>query len=337
MSPNRPARESRDGAELDDEPRTVRLNKYLASHGIGSRRSCDELIAAGGVMIDGEIVTRLGVQVDPSADRIEVDGVVLKPERVRHRYYLLNKPSGVVCTNDERESRPRAMDLIGDPRKGRIFTVGRLDEETVGIVLLTNDGDFANRIMHPRYGVPKTYLVKLAGKIKDGDIERLRDGVWIAEGRTAGARIRVQQRTVNQTRLFVTLQEGKNREVRRMFAGLGYKLLDLKRVRIGSLTDRGLKPGHWRPLTRSEVSELLAWTDPEQRGELERRFDRPDRRSGKGSPRNSRAKDSSPRNAGPKHSRPSKTQSGPSKPGSTNSGPANTRKPARAKGRTGRN
>ncbi len=285
MSPNRPARESRDGAELNDEPSTVRLNKYLASHGIGSRRRCDELIAKGGVMIDGEIIVEMGTQVDPHRHRVEVDGVVLKPERLRQRYYLLNKPSGVVCTNDERESRPRAVDLIGDPRKGRIFTVGRLDEETVGVVLLTNDGDFANRIMHPRYGVPKTYLVKLAGKVGDGDIERLRAGVWISEGKTAGARIRVQQRTVNQTRLFVTLQEGKNREVRRMFAGLGYKLLDLKRVRIGSLTDRGLKPGHWRPLTRTEVSELLAWTDPKQREALERRYERPVRRSQKGSPR----------------------------------------------------
>ncbi len=293
MATNRPARESRDGSgreavqetEVAAEPNSVRLNKYLASHGVGSRRACDELIVAGGVMIDGEIASELGRKVDPERQRIEVDGVILKPEKLRHRYYLLNKPSGVVCTNDHRESRPRAVDLINDPRKGRIFTVGRLDEETVGIVILTNDGDFANRIMHPRYEVPKTYLVKMAGRVSDGDIERLRSGVWIAEGKTAGADIRVQQRTVNQTRLFVTLREGKNREVRRMFAGLGFKLLDLKRVRIGPLTERGLKPGRWRPLTRTEVADLLAWTDPERREALERASGRPAQRKSKRSPR----------------------------------------------------
>jgi 23S rRNA pseudouridine2605 synthase len=261
-SPPRPAPAA--AAADDDGPTRVRLNKYLASHGVASRRRSDELIADGKVTIDGEIVTDLGVKVDPSLQTVEVDGVVLKPELVRHRYYLLNKPAGVVCTNDHREQKPRAIDLITDRKKGRIYTVGRLDEDTVGLVLLTNDGDFAHRIMHPRYGVPKTYLVKLLGRIDDEAVQRVREGVHLAEGRTAGARVVVQQRSPKLSKLLVTLREGKNREVRRVFARLGHKVLDLKRIRIGPLDDRGLRAGRWRPLTRGEVGELLEWVDDEQ-------------------------------------------------------------------------
>ena len=256
---------------VSDGDGLVRLNKYLASHGIGSRRKSDEMIQEGAVMIDDAIVTDLGLKIDPRVHKIEVDGVVLKPEGLRYRYYLLNKPSGVVCTNDERESKPRAIDLIADRKKGRIYTVGRLDEDTVGLVILTNDGDFAHRIMHPRYGVPKTYLVKLMGRIDEASVQKIREGVHLSEGRMAGARVLVQQRSPKVSRLRVTLHEGKNREVRRVFARLGYKVLDLKRVRIGSLDDRGLKTGHWRPLTRGEVRELLEIAESDGRYEPEER------------------------------------------------------------------
>jgi 23S rRNA pseudouridine2605 synthase len=245
-----------------------RLNKYLASHGLGSRRRCDELILSGQVWVDGKSCTELGTRIDPVSQRIEVEGVLLKPAGIRPRYYLMNKPSGVVCTSDEREARARAIDLITDPEKGRIFTVGRLDEETTGLLILTNDGDFAHRIMHPRFAVTKTYLVKLRGRMEDDAVQRIREGVYLAEGKTAGARVVVLQRSHVQTRLEVTLQEGKNREVRRVFANLGYKVVDLKRVRIAHLTDRGLKIGRWRPLTRQEVQELLAAADPVQRAAL---------------------------------------------------------------------
>lgn len=270
MASNRPARESRRDDE-DGETSTgrVRLNKYLASHGVASRRRCDELIAEGAVMVDDVIVTEMGLSVDPAVQRIEVDGVLLKPQGIRHRYYLLNKPSGVVCTNDEREMRPRAIDLIDDRKKGRIYTVGRLDEDTVGIVILTNDGDFANRVMHPRYGLPKTYLVKLAGRISDDSVRQVREGVRLSDGITGGARVLIQSRSANTSKLLVTLNEGKNREVRRVFAHVGHKVVDLKRVRIGTLSDRGLKPGSWRPLTRAEVAEVLEQCDPERRAELE--------------------------------------------------------------------
>ena len=158
-----------------DTPALVRLNKFLADHGIASRRASDELIAGGKVCVDGEVVTELGTKVDPERQQVEVDGVVLKPAR-RRRYYLLNKPKGVVCTNDRREARPRAIDLIGDPDKGRIYTVGRLDEQSEGLIVLTNDGEFANLIAHPRHGVPKTYRVRVRGKVDREAMEKLRKG-----------------------------------------------------------------------------------------------------------------------------------------------------------------
>lgn len=240
------------------EPTLVRLNKYLADHGIASRRKCDELIVGGQVTIDGDVTTELGRKIDPTRHTVEIDGFILKPQGLRRRYYLLNKPSGVVCTNEPRETRPRAVDLITDARKGRIYTVGRLDEESKGLILLTNDGDFANRIMHPRYGVEKTYLVRVAGKIDDDALTKIREGVHLSEGRTAGARILVNKRLRDQSTLTLTLREGMNREIRRSFAHVGYKVIDLRRTRIGPLSERGIKIGRWRELTREEVAALLA-------------------------------------------------------------------------------
>lgn len=235
----------------------VRLNKLLADHGVASRRRCDELIAGGSVMVDGEIVTELGTRVDPANSTIDVDGRTLETRGLRKRYYVLNKPAGVVCTNEARETRPRAVDLITDPWKGRIYTIGRLDEESRGLILLTNDGEFAHRIMHPRHGVMKTYRVKVAGKIDDEALTQIREGVRLSEGRTSGARIVVESRRHEASVLEVTIQEGMNREIRRAFAKVGYKVVDLERVRIGSLTARGLKTGRWRELLRGEIEELL--------------------------------------------------------------------------------
>ncbi len=236
----------------------VRLNKFLADRGVDSRRKCDELITEGKVTVNGESVTELGHKVDTRVDTVEVAGFVFRPdEQVRKRYYLLNKPAGVVCTNERRELRPRAVDLVTDRQKGRIYTVGRLDEESKGLVLLTNDGEFAHRIMHPRHGVPKTYGVKVRGPVDDEALAKVRQGVYLAEGRTGGARVIVHRRTRDYTHLLVTLFEGKNREVRRVFAHVGAKVAELKRVRIGNLTDKGLKIGSWRPLLRAEVRELI--------------------------------------------------------------------------------
>jgi 23S rRNA pseudouridine2605 synthase len=245
-------------AEANAAPQLVRLNKYLADHGVASRRRCDELIQAGQISVDGAHVTELGLKVDPEHQVIEVDGVVLKPKDARKRYYVLNKPSGVVCTNEPRETRPRAVDLITDPYKGRIYTVGRLDEESKGLILVTNDGEFANKIMHPRYGIEKTYTVRVQGRIDDESLTKIREGVHLSEGRTSGARVLVDRRTHDMSQLTVIIHEGMNREIRRVFARVGYKVTDLRRVRIGPLTDHGLKPGRWRELLNREVEELLS-------------------------------------------------------------------------------
>ena len=207
------------------EPALVRLNKFLASQGVASRRKCDELIAEGRVSVDGEVVRELGVRVDPATQAVEIDGTVFMARGARQRYYLLNKPKGVLCTNEERETRPRAVDLITDQKKGRIFTVGRLDEESEGLILLTNDGDFAQRVMHPRYGVEKTYEVEVFGNIDDEALTKVREGVHLAEGRTAGARVLVKDRRNDLSRLSVSIREGMNREIRRAFARVGHKVL----------------------------------------------------------------------------------------------------------------
>ena len=240
----------------------IRLNKFLAQNGIASRRGADQLITSGHVTVDGKIVTELGRRVDAAKEKVEVDGVVLQPTGERLAYYLLNKPTGVVCTNDPREARPRAVDLITDKRKGRIYTVGRLDEDTEGLVILTNDGEFANRISHPRFGVKKTYWVDVRGRVEEEALERMRAGVRLSEGWGKFETIQVVKRHGERSILTVTLSEGKNREVRRVFAALGLPVKSLRRVRIGPLQDRRLKTGHWRVLTRSEVGELLAETAP---------------------------------------------------------------------------
>jgi 23S rRNA pseudouridine2605 synthase len=240
----------------------VRLNKVLAQNGIASRRGADQLIERGHVKVDGIVVTELGRRVDPTEHKVEVNGVVLRPAGERLAYYLLNKPTGIVCTNDVREARPRAIDLITDKKKGRIFTVGRLDEDTEGLVILTNDGEFANRISHPRYGVKKTYWVDVRGRVDDEALEEMRRGVRLAEGWGKFEHVRVLKRQGERSILLVQLSEGKNREVRRVFAALRLPVRTLRRVEIGPLQDRKLKTGQWRHLTRGEVGELLTAAAP---------------------------------------------------------------------------
>ena len=241
----------------------VRLNKFLADHGVASRRACDELIAAGKVLVDDAIVTVLGTKIDPIRQKVTVDGFVLPGQEDRRRYYLLNKPKGVVCTNDRLETRPRAVDLITDLDAGRIYTIGRLDEESRGLILLTNDGEFAQRIAHPRYGVPKTYRVVVQGMVEDESLQKIREGVHLSEGKTSGARVVVVRRSRVRSTALVTLREGMNREIRRIFARVGHKVLDLTREEIGPLVLRGLREGKWRKLSREEVEALLSLSDEE--------------------------------------------------------------------------
>jgi 23S rRNA pseudouridine2605 synthase len=251
-----------DDAAGPGAPGGIRLNKFLAQNGVASRRGADERIAGGHVTVDGKVVTELGRRVDPRSEKVEVDGVVLRAGGERLAYYLLNKPTGVVCTNDPRENRPRAVDLITDQEKGRIYTVGRLDEDTEGLVILTNDGEFANKISHPRYGVKKTYWVDVRGRVLDESIAEMRKGVRLSDGWCAFEHVKVLKRGPSRSILLVTLSEGKNREVRRVLAALELPVRTLRRVEIGPLSDRRLKTGRWRRLARAEVGLLLEATRP---------------------------------------------------------------------------
>lgn len=232
----------------------MRLNRFLASAGVCSRRAADDLIRAGRISVDGKAVTNLGTRVDPTETEVRFDGVRVRPER--KVYVLFNKPKGVVCTSARNEKRKRAIDFVPGVR-GRIYTVGRLDADSEGLILLTNDGDFAQTVSHPSRGIPKTYAVLVRGRLRREDLDKARKGIWLAEGRTSGARIGIERRGRDRTYLKVTVREGMNREIRRVFARLGYSVLSLKRLRIAGLTLHGLGVGKYRFLKPREVQEVL--------------------------------------------------------------------------------
>lgn len=239
----------------------VRLNKFLADHGVASRRACDELISEGRVRINGRVVTDLGVKVDPASDEVYVDEEKLEAEN--KVYFLLYKPKGVICTNGISHGRPRAIDLLKPRVRERIYCVGRLDEDSEGLILVTNDGAFSQRVAHPRHEVPKTYHLKVQGNIAGLAIEKAMHGIHLAEGRTSGAKIKVLRRSETGSSLLVTLREGRNREIRRVFARLGHPVKSLIRVRIGNLTTTGLRSGAYRALRKGEIQELLSSAIPE--------------------------------------------------------------------------
>jgi 23S rRNA pseudouridine2605 synthase len=225
-----------------------RLQKVLAAAGYGSRRACEELIEEGRVTVDGE-VAELGRRVDPAVAEVRVDGV---PVSVRPGlvYYLLNKPPEVVTTASDPQGRPTVLDLV--PRDPRVFPVGRLDADTEGLLLLTNDGDLAHRLAHPSFGVEKEYLAEVEGVPTPGQLRRLRTGVPLDDGMTAPAKVAF----VPPAAIRITLHEGRKRQVRRMCLAVGHPVVRLVRVRIGPLAERGLAPGEWRELTTDEVRAL---------------------------------------------------------------------------------
>jgi 23S rRNA pseudouridine2605 synthase len=245
-----PARKSQ-GATAEEQGE--RLQKVLAGAGLGSRRKCEELILAGRVEVDREVVTELGTRVDPGRAEIRVDGVRLpRPKRV---YYALNKPAGVVCTNRDPSGRPRAIDLIAT-KDERLFTVGRLDLHSEGLILATNDGELANRLTHPRYEIRKTYRVVVAGHQSPEILARLRRGIHLAEGVAQVASARIKRRDKRSTVLEIVLKEGRNREIRRVLARVGHKVLRLVRIGIGPLRLGALPAGAYRRLSRQEIDAL---------------------------------------------------------------------------------
>jgi 23S rRNA pseudouridine2605 synthase len=226
-----------------------RLQKVLAARGWGSRRVCEELIAAGRVTVNGEAAV-LGRRVDPEVDVVEVDGapVGTKADLV---HYLLNKPPGVVTTARDTHGRPTVVDLV--PATPRVYPVGRLDVDTEGLLLLTNDGELAHRVTHPRHGIEKEYLATVAGgPVAPGALRRLRTGVELEDGVTAPAKVSQPEPGV----LRLTIHEGRNRQVRRMCDAVGHPVTRLVRTRIGPLHDRRLAPGTWRPLSPAELIAL---------------------------------------------------------------------------------
>jgi 23S rRNA pseudouridine2605 synthase len=233
----------------DSEKRpSDRLQKILARAGLGSRRASEALIAAGRVRVNGE-VARLGDRADPETDRIEVDGAVVGV-RAGLVHYLLNKPAGVVTTASDPQGRPIVVGLV--PAEPRVFPVGRLDADTEGLLLLTNDGELAHRLTHPSFGVEKEYLAEVEGRPTRGVLRRLREGVDLEDGRTAPAKASL----VGDRLLRITIHEGRKRQVRRMCDAVGLPVRRLVRVRIGPIADRRLAPGQWRPLEQEEVRAL---------------------------------------------------------------------------------
>jgi 23S rRNA pseudouridine2605 synthase len=227
-----------------------RLQKVLARAGFGSRRKCDDLIGAGRVTVNGEVAL-LGRRVDPDHDEVTVDGVAtsVRPGLV---HYLLNKPLGVISTASDPQGRPVVVDLV--PAEPRVFPVGRLDADTTGLLVLTNDGGLAFRLTHPSMGVEKAYLAEVEGSPSPGALRRLREGVELDDGPTSAARVSLTP--PNLVRL--VLHEGRNRQVRRMMEAVGHPVLRLARYRIGPLSDASLSPGEWRPLALAEVRALEA-------------------------------------------------------------------------------
>ena len=229
------------------------MQKILAHAGIGSRRACEDLILQGRVTVGGQVIRELGTKVDLGKISVAVDGQKIQQEKLV--YFAVNKPKGYVSTNNDPSGRPRVLDLLPEIPQ-RVYTVGRLDEMSVGLLLLTNDGELANKLAHPRFGVEKLYRVIVAGTPEREVLNQLTEGIWLAEGKVRAKRVKAVAKKGDATILELVLAEGKNREVRRMLAKLGHKVMMLTRVAVGPITLKGLTAGQYRPLTGREVDLL---------------------------------------------------------------------------------
>lgn len=231
-----------------------RLQKFLAHAGIGSRRSCEELILQGKVKVNGFIVTALGTKIDPDNDKVEIDNNIIKSKEDMV-YVLLNKPDGYVTTSKDPQGRPTVIDLIKRVNK-RIYPVGRLDYQTEGLLLLTNDGELAYRLTHPKYKVKKVYQALVKGNPDEKTLQKLRKGIILEDGITQPAQVKILNKIKENTLLELAIHEGRNRQVRRMCKAINHPVLNLKRTQIGFLTLGSLPKGQFRFLTSKEIEQL---------------------------------------------------------------------------------
>ena len=232
----------------------IRLQKFIAECGVASRRKAEELILQGSVRINGRVVSEMGIKVGES-DLVEVNGEVIKPES-KKVYILLNKPSGYVTTAKDQFGRPTVLDLLKGVQE-RVFPVGRLDYETTGLLILTNDGDFTHKMTHPKHEIKKTYLATIAGIPTEEEIVRFERGLEIEDYTTAPAKLRIISANIRDCEVEVTIHEGKNRQVRKMCEAIGHPVLSLKRISLGELSLGNLAEGDWRELTQKEVKMLF--------------------------------------------------------------------------------
>lgn len=232
-----------------------RLQKIIAAAGIASRRHGEELIKAGRVSVNGEIVTEMGIKADPQKDVIRVDGNTISVAK-NLSYIALYKPADYVTTMSDPQKRPTVVDLIRDVPE-RVYPIGRLDYDSAGLLLLTNDGDFAQKIQHPRFQIPKTYRVKISGRFNKEELKRVSGGITLPDGVFKPENLRIEKINDKSTWLRLTLREGKNRIIRRGFEAAGRQVTRLIRESIGSITLSGLQEGQWRDLTGREIKQLL--------------------------------------------------------------------------------
>ncbi len=232
----------------------MRLNKFLSNSGVASRRKSDELISQGKVFVNGKVVTELGLQINEKKDKVMVEGKQIKLPS-SFVYIKLNKPKGYACTAHDEKGRKTIYELIDTDE--RLFSIGRLDYDTEGLILLTNDGDFANKVAHPKYAIEKEYRVTIEGQIKESELAVLRKGVVVDGERMPSAKVEFLSEDDKFTKLSVVIDEGQNRQIRRMFEAIGKSIRLLKRVRIGQVRLGGLKRGDYRDLTEDELNSLV--------------------------------------------------------------------------------
>lgn len=232
----------------------VRLNKYLSSQGVASRRKIDELVLQKKVEVNNKVVESLGTKIDPNKDRVSVNGKVVQQETSPLVYLALNKPKGVISTTSDEHGRKSVLDLVNLPL--RLFSVGRLDSQSTGLILLTNDGPLSNKLTHPKFHIPKTYLVTIESYVSDQALQKIKDGIDLKDGKTLPAQAKIVGRTKGLVKLEIVLNEGKNRQIRRMCAALNLQLRELKREAIGPIKLKGLRIGQWRELSKEEVDSL---------------------------------------------------------------------------------